>query len=54
MADITQAETIIAARFTYGQEVIRRRFNPSSHTLVSEYKISSAIISASISLARCL
>jgi hypothetical protein len=53
MAHITQAETIIAARLSYGQEVIHRRFIRSSHALVSVYKISSAAISASISLARC-
>jgi hypothetical protein len=52
MADIAQAEKIIAPRFSYGQEVIHRRFNRISHALQLVHQISSALISASISLAR--
>jgi len=49
MAYIAQAEKIIAERFSYGQEVILRRFR-ISQALVSVHQISSALISAQDSL----
>jgi hypothetical protein len=52
MADIAEAEKIIAARFSYGQDVIHRCFIRVSHLNAPISKSSSAVISASISLAR--